>query len=300
VLLDVDRSSGTATLTLNRPAALNAFTDTMEQALVDAFDATDAEDDVRAVVLTGAGRAFCAGVDLSDGADTFVEWRGSRTAPPGSVLDVPGADLPVRRDGGGRVALRIFDSLKPVVAAVNGPAFGVGATLALACDFRLASTDAELGFVFTRRGLVPESCSSWFLPRAVPMQVALDWLLTGRRVDAGEALATGLLRAVHPPAELLAEAAALAERLAAPTSPVSVALTRRMLWALHGAAHPMVAHEVETRLLNERGVSADGREGIASFLERRRADFRDRVSDLVVPAALGGPPFHPSHLEDQQ
>jgi enoyl-CoA hydratase/carnithine racemase len=300
VRLDIDRPSGLATITLDRPHALNAFTDATERGLLEAFDRTDADDDVRAVVLTGTGRAFCAGMDLADGGHAFTAWRTSTNAPAGSQHRVTDEQLPVRRDGGGRVTLRIFDSLKPVIGAVNGPAVGVGATMLLACDVRLASTTARFGFVFTHRGVVPESCSSWFLPRVVPMPVALEWMLTGRVFDADEALRHGLVRSVHAPGDLLTHARELAEEMSTQTSPVSTALTRRLLWQMLGAPHPMAAHELETVLLNRRGVSEDAREGVTAFLDKRPPEFRDRVTDLALPDALTGPAFDPTHLEDHR
>jgi enoyl-CoA hydratase/carnithine racemase len=204
--LTLSAADGIATITLNRPDRLNAFTDEMEAELVAAFDATDADDAVQAVIITGAGRGFCAGMDTVDAGNAFVAWRTSETAPEGTQYDVPGHDLPVRRDGGGRVVLRMYESLKPIIAAVNGPAVGVGATMVLAADIRLAAEGAKFGFVFNRRGVVPESCSSWFLPRVVPMQTAMEWVLTGRVFPASEAMAHGLVRSIHPADELLPSA----------------------------------------------------------------------------------------------
>jgi enoyl-CoA hydratase/carnithine racemase len=270
-----------ATITLHRPEALNAFTDRMETELLEAFDRCDADDDVRVVVVTGAGRAFCAGMDLSAGGDTFEDWRRGATAP-GAQPDV----LPVRRDGGGRVVLRMYDLNKPIIAAVNGPAVGVGVTMTLPADLRIAAEDARMSLPFTRRGLVPESCSSWFLPRVVPMQHAMDWMLTGRFFTAREALDAGLVRSLHPADQVLPVALGLAREIAENTSPVSVALARRMLWGMLGVEHPMAAHEVETLALNVRGVSRDGREGIAAFLEKRRPRFPEHAS-TDVPDVLG-------------
>lgn len=269
-----------ATITLHRPDRLNAFTDTMERQLLEAFDRSDADDEVRAVVITGAGRAFCAGMDLAEAEnpdDTFREWRSSPDASEGTVFDVSGEELPVRRDGGGRVTLRIWSSLKPVISAINGPAVGVGTTLTLPTDLRLAADDAVFCMPFTRRAFVPESCSSWFLPRVVPVQTAMDWMLTGRRFGAAEALTGGLVRSLHPADEVLPAALELAHEISA-ASPVSVALARQMLWRMLGAAHPMDAHRVETWGLNQRGVSADAGEGIRAFLEKRDPVFTDRVS----------------------
>ncbi|MBS44288.1 MAG: enoyl-CoA hydratase [Nocardioides sp.] len=288
-----------ATVRFNRPDALNAFTDTMETELLEVLDAVDADPEVRAVVLTGEGRAFCAGMDLSASSDAFTEWRTSDTAPPGTAFDVPGQDLPVRRDGGGRVVLRMFDLDKPIIAAVNGPAVGVGSTITLPCDVRLASTTARFGFVFNRRGFVPESCSTWFLPRVVPMQTALEWVYTGRVFGADEALQKGLVRDVYEPDDLLPAAYALAREIADSTAAVSTALARRMMWRMLGAEHPVVAHEAETLGINLRGVSADARDGIAAFLEKRDPVFTDRVPD-DVPDVLHfrpDPTFDPEHLE---
>jgi enoyl-CoA hydratase/carnithine racemase len=259
---------GIATLTLDRPDQLNAFTNVMMRELIDAFDRTDADDDVRAVIVTGRGRGFCAGADLSGGGDTF---RGGGSDEQTSI-GVP-------RDGGGLVALRVFASHKPVIAAINGPAVGVGVTMTLPMDIRLMSTSAKVGFVFARRGIVPEAASSWFLPRLVGIQQATEWVFTGRLVSAEEALAGRLVRSIHAPDELLTAARAIAREIADNTAPVSVALSRQMLWRMLGAAHPMEAHRVDSRGIKERGASADTREGVTSFLEKRPARFPDKVSD---------------------
>jgi enoyl-CoA hydratase/carnithine racemase len=292
VLLDVE--DGIATVTLNRPAALNAFTDAMEAGLLDVLDRCDRDDDVRVVVLTGAGGAFCAGMDLSDSGATFEMWRSSPDAPPGTQFDA-GENLPVRRDGGGRVVLRLFDPNKPVIAALNGHAVGVGITMALAADLRILADDARIGFVFTRRGLVPESCSSWFLPRVVPMQTALEWMLTGRLITAAEALEHGLARSLHPADQVLEVARGLAREIALNTAPVSVAVARRMMWQMLGTPHPMRAHELETLALNARGLSGDADEGIRAFLDKRRPEFPDTVShDLPeVLRSLPSPEYTP-------
>lgn len=268
-----------ATLLLNRPDHLNAFNDEMESGIIDALDDVDADDSVRAVIITGAGRAFCAGADLAGGARSFTAWRSSPTAPAGTQFNFPSESLPVRRDGGGRVSLRIFRCNKPVIAAINGPAVGVGATMTLACDVRLASESARFGFVFGRIGLAPEACSSWFLPRIVSMQTALEWVLTGRVFSAAEASRTGLVRDVYATEDdLLLEATDLAREIAENSSPVSAALTRQLMWRMLAAPGPMDAHVAETLALNSRGVSRDAEEGIAAFLEKRRATFRDAVS----------------------
>jgi enoyl-CoA hydratase/carnithine racemase len=253
------------TITLNRPDRLNAFTPTMKDELISAFGRADADDDVRAVIVTGAGRGFCAGADLQAGGQTF-DYRAR------------GVEDEVPRDGGGQVVLRIFECTKPVIAAINGPAVGVGATMTLPMDVRLASDQARMGFVFTRRGIVPEACSSWFLPRVVGISRAMEWAATGRVFDAGEALEGGLVRSVHPAGELVAAARSLAREIADNAAPVSVALARRLMWTMLGAAHPMEAHRADSRAMLARGQSDDAREGIASFLEKRPPDFPDRVS----------------------
>ena len=264
----LDISDGIATVTLNRPDKLNAFTGRMMNEMIDIFDRTDADDDVKAVIITGAGRGFCAGADLSSGGDTFS--RGGS-----DVMSRQG----VPRDGGGLLTLRIFESLKPVIGAVNGPAVGVGVTMTLPMDIRLASDAARFGFVFARRGIVPEACSSYFLPRIVGIQRATEWVFTGRVFGAQEALDAGLVRSVHAPDDLLPAARELAREIANNTAPVSVALSRRMLWRMLGASHPMDAHRVDSRGIMERGRSADSREGVVSFLEKRPARYPDKVSD---------------------
>jgi enoyl-CoA hydratase/carnithine racemase len=255
------------TITLNRPERLNAYTGTMAREMIEAFDAADADDDVRAIVVTGAGRGFCAGADLEGGGDTF-----QRTG----TADEEGA---VHRDGGGRVSLRIFDCTKPVIAAINGPAVGVGITMTLPMDIRLVAEGAKIGFVFARRGIVPEACSSWFLPRLVGISQAMEWVATGRVFDAEEALAGRLVRSVHPQSELLDAAYGLAREIADNAAPVSVALGRQLMWRMLGASHPMEAHRADSRAMYSRGRSADVVEGVESFLEKRPAVFTDRVSD---------------------
>lgn len=282
--IKLDIADGVATLTLSRPERLNAFTGLMQRELIAAFDATDANDEVRAVIVTGAGRAFCAGADLGGGGETFN--YDARRAK-GEVGEAVGG----HRDGGGTVALRIFESLKPVIAAVNGPAVGVGATMLTAMDIRLASENAKFGFVFTRRGIVPETCSSYFLPRLVGVSAALEWMMTGRVFGAVEAKERGLVRSLHAPEDLLPAAHALAREIADNTSPVSVALARRMLWEMLGAEHPMQAHRLESRLMIERGAAADAAEGVTSFLEKRPARFPMHVS-RDMPAWF--PPKPPS------
>jgi enoyl-CoA hydratase/carnithine racemase len=276
---------GVAVVTLNRPEKLNAFNTQMMRDLIALFDATDADDAVRAVIVTGAGRAFCAGADLSAGAQTFdYETRG------GEALAERQRDG-VQRDGGGLLTLRIFDSLKPVIAAVNGAAVGVGATMQLAMDIRLASTEARYGFVFARRGLNPEAASSWFLPHLVGVQTALEWCYTGRIFPAQEAHDRGLVRSLHAPEDLLPAAKALAREIADNTAPVSIAITRQLIWRMAGAAHPMEAHRADSRGIQARGKSGDAREGVTSFLEKRPANYPDRVSrDLPDIWAQWEPP----------
>jgi enoyl-CoA hydratase/carnithine racemase len=263
---------GVALVTLNRPEKLNAFNTQMMNDLIAAFDETDRDDAVRCVIVTGAGRAFCAGADLSAGAQTFdYEARGGEAM---AARTREGA----QRDGGGLLTLRIFESLKPVIAAVNGAAVGVGATMQLAMDIRLASTAARYGFVFARRGLNPEAASSWFLPHLVGVQTALEWCYTGRIFPAQEAFDRGLVRSLHAPDDLLPAARALAREIVDNTAPVSVALTRQLIWRMAGAAHPMEAHRADSRGIQARGKSGDAREGVTSFLEKRPAVFPDRVS----------------------
>lgn len=269
-----DAAERIATITLNRPDKLNAFTHVMRDELVDAFSAADADDAVRAVIVTGAGRAFCAGADLSAGSATF------------DYAKREGLSADTHRDGGGRVTLRLFEMKKPVIAAVNGPAVGIGATMLLPMDVRLCSTEARFGFVFTRRGIVPEACSSWFLPRLVGISQALEWTLSGRVFDAGEALAGRLVSRVLAPEALLPAARALAMEIADNTAPVSVALARQMLWRMLGADHPMEAHKVDSRGIFHMGASPDVAEGIAAFKEKRAPKFGMRVSRDM-------PPFYP-------
>jgi len=265
------------TITLNRPDKLNAFNATMQRELIDAFDAADRDDNVRVIIVTGAGRAFCAGADLSSGADTFD--RDARRGPVKRLDDVR-VDYsdPNARDGGGQVSLRIFKCLKPVIAAVNGAAVGIGVTMQLAMDIRIASESARFGFVFSQRGIVPEAASSWFLPRIVGISQALEWCYTGRVFSAQEALAGRLVSRVVLPDELLPTAQKLAREIASKTAPVSVALIRQMMWRMLGADDPMEAHKVDSRGIYARGRSADVKEGVMSFLEKRAANFTDKVS----------------------
>jgi enoyl-CoA hydratase/carnithine racemase len=272
ITTDVDQ--GVLTITLNRPDRLNAWTPTMGNELIAAFDAADADDGVRVIIVTGAGRGFCAGADLAGGGGTF-DYRQRES------------EGPVPRDGGGQFTLRVFESTKPVIAAINGPAVGVGATMTLPMDIRLAAEEARIGFVFARRGIVPEACSSWFLPRAVGISRAMEWVATGRVFGAQEALDAGLVRSLHPAGELLDAARSLAREIAGNTAPVSVALARKLMWTMLGAEHPMIAHRADSRGMFYRGQSADAKEGVTSFLEKREPNFPDRVSD-GLPDVLPG------------
>jgi enoyl-CoA hydratase/carnithine racemase len=261
------------TITLDRPDRLNAFTVTMQRELCAAFDRVDADPEVRAVIVTGRGRGFCAGADLESGGNTFDVDAGSPATGSGGS----GA----HRDEGGLLTLRIFACTKPVIAAINGPAVGVGATMTLPMDIRLASESARIGFVFARRGLVPEAASSWFLPRVVGINTALEWTFTGRVFDAAEALERGLVRSLHAPDDLLPAAQALAQEIATSTSAVSVSMTRQMLWRMLGEPHPMSAHRVDSSAIAALGRSADVREGVRSFLEKRAPQFTDQVPEDV-------------------
>jgi enoyl-CoA hydratase/carnithine racemase len=267
------------TITLNRPDKLNAFTATMMNELIAVLDHADTDDAVRAVIVTGAGRAFCAGADLSSGASTFDRnARPDRESVPDGPDGKPDLSHEAVRDGGGRLTLRLFNCRKPVIGAINGAAVGIGATMLLPMDVRVASTDARFGFVFSQRGIVPEACSSYFLPRLVGISQALAWCYSGRVFAADEALAGGLVTQVVPPAELLPAARALAREFTEKTAPVSIALIRQMMWRMQGASHPMEAHRLDSRAMFHRGRSADVKEGILSFLEKRPARFADRVS----------------------
>ncbi len=270
--LTTDIQDRVMVITLNRPDRLNAFTLGMMHEMIAAIDEADADDDVRAVIVTGAGRAFCAGVDLDDD-DAFTAAKPDPMSKDPEVW----AD-PANRDMGGMLTLRLFNSLKPLIAAVNGPSVGIGATMQLPMDIRIASEKARFGFVFARRGIVPEAASSWFLPRLVGMSQALEWAISGRVFDADEALRGGLVRSVHAPGDLLDEAHRIASEIAANTAPVSVALTRQMMWRMAGAEHPMMAHRIDSRAIAARGSSGDAAEGVASFLEKRPAQFPDKVS----------------------
>ncbi len=263
-----DVSDGIAIITLHRPDKMNAFTGRMMHEIISALDQTDADDNVKAVIFTGAGRAYCAGADLSSGGETFAKGGSDVQTKQG-----------VPRDGGGLLSLRIFNSLKPVIGAINGAAVGVGVTMTLPMDIRLASDTAKFGFVFAKRGIVPEACSSYFLPRLVGIQQATEWVYTGRVFTANEALSGGLIRSVHAADDLLPAARALAAEIVENTAPVSIALSRQMMWRMLGASHPMEAHRVDSRGIMERGKRADSKEGVMSFLEKRAAVYPDRVSE---------------------
>lgn len=264
--ISLDVTDRIATITLNRPDRMNAFTTTMMRELIEAFDQTDADDDVRAVIVTGAGRAFCAGAELGDaGGDTFDAGARGRDA---SV---------VNRDGGGQVTMRIFESTKPVIAAINGAAVGVGITMTLPMDIRLAAPDAKIGFVFARRGITPEAASSWFLPRLVGISQAAEWCYTGRVMPASEAADGGLLRIVDD-GDVVGRAREIAAEIATHTAPVSVALTRKLLWRGLTLDHPMHSHRADSRAIQATGAMADAKEGVTSFLEKRDPQWSLRPS----------------------
>ncbi len=266
---EVDK--GVALVTFNRPEKMNTFNPLVMTEMIRLFDVTDADDSIGAIVVTGSGKAFCAGAELGvAGGDTFN--YNKRDNSREEIING------VRRDGGGRVTLRIFNSLKPVIAACNGAAVGVGATMQLAMDFRMASTSARYGFVFARRGIVPEACSSWFLPRLVGVPTALDWIYSGRVFDAQEAKDKGLVQSLHAPDELAPAAVEFARKLTEKSAPVAVAVSRKMVWSMLGAPHPMYAHRIDSRGIQTRGASADVKEGIESFMQKRDANFPNKVS----------------------
>lgn len=274
--ISYERTGAAALITLDRPDRLNAFTVRMQEELNAAFALADADDAVRGIVVTGRGRGFCAGADLAAGGDSF-----DADAAPGAREDTApvGQSRPAYpRDYGGRLTLRIFEALKPVIAAVNGPAVGIGVTMTLPMDIRLASSSARFGFVFAGRGIVPEAASSWFLPRLVGISRAMEWCATARVFGAEEAAAAGLVRSVHEPDDLLPAALALVEEIAANAAPVSVALTRQMLWRMLGASHPMEAHRIDSRGVYSTGRGADAREGVTAFLEKRSPTWTLRPS----------------------
>ena len=262
------------TITLNRPERLNAYTGQMQADLIKAFDKAGKDDDIRVIIVTGAGRGFCAGADLGAGGNTFNREVRNNKGETEGIKDDP----EWMRDGGGRTTLAIFDCPKPVIAAFNGPAVGVGVTMTLPMDIRIASEEAKFGFVFARRGLVPEAASSWFLPRVVGINKALEWTFSGRVFSPEEAKEGGLIRSIHPANELSEEANKIAQEIVENTSPVSIAMTRQMLWKLLGADHPMEAHKVDSRAIYELGQGGDAKEGVESFLEKRSPEFPSKVS----------------------
>ena len=263
------------TITLNRPDKLNAFTGQMMDELIFAFDSAGKDDEVRVIIVTGEGRGFCAGADLSSGNNTFNrDIRNNKGDQEDHKKDPEWI-----RDGGGKTTLSIFECPKPIIAAINGPAVGVGVTMTLPMDIRLASEDAKFGFVFARRGLVPEAASSWFLPRLVGISKALEWTYSGKVFNATEAKEGGLIRSIHKPEELLNEARLIANEIIQSSSSVSVCLTRQMLWRMLGADHPMEAHKIDSRLIYELGRGEDVKEGVNSFLEKRSPDFPNKVSE---------------------
>lgn len=268
-------------LTMNRPERLNAFNSQMQREFLEALDHADTDDEIRAVIVTGEGRGFCAGADLSKGAETFdydnqaEEAKADRASNEGRQ---EGSNAWLR-DGGGLLSLRIYEFNKPIIAAINGPAVGVGVTMTLPMDIRIASTQARIGFVFSRRGIVPEACSSYFLPRVVGVSKALEWAYSGKVFDADEALKGGLIRSVHEPEDLLPTARAIASEIAENTSAISVTMIRHMMWRMLGADHPMEAHKVDSRGIFHLGRGADAREGVVSFLEKRPADFTMKTSE---------------------
>ena len=263
------------TITLNRPDRLNAYTGQMQSNLIEAFDKAGKDDDIRAIIVTGAGRGFCAGADLGAGGNTFNREVRNNKGETKGIKDDP----EWMRDGGGRTTLAIFDCPKPIIAAFNGPAVGVGVTMTLPMDIRIASEEAKFGFVFARRGLVPEAASSWLLPRVVGINKALEWTFSGRVFSPEEAIEGVLIRSIHPADKLLEEANKIAQEIVENTSAVSVAMTRQMLWKLLGADHPMEAHKVDSRAIYELGQGGDAKVGVESFLEKRPPEFPSKVSE---------------------
>ena len=282
ILTDID-ADGILTITLNRPDRMNAFTGEMMQEMIAAFDEADANDAVRAVIVTGSGeKAFCAGADLGAGGATFDYAKRADKIDLGSPVEEDGTvnwSHPGVRDGGGRLTLRIFECKKPVIGAINGAAVGIGVTMQLPMDIRMASSTARFGFVFARRGIVPEAASSWFLPRLVGISQALEWCYSGKVFGAEEALKGGLVRSVHVPGDLLPAAKALAREMTAESAAVSIGLTRQMMWRMMGASHPIEAHKWDSRVIWARGAMADAKEGVSSFLEKRAAVYPDSVSE---------------------
>lgn len=255
-----------ATVTLNRPDSMNAITPTMLDELVQVFGEADADPEVRAIVVTGTGRAYCAGADVSGGSKSF-------DADSAGWAD----DIDEFRDGGGLLTLKIFESTKPVIGAINGVAAGLGATMLLPMDILLASETARIGFVFAKRGIVPEACATWFLPKKVGIGTATEWCFTGRLIPAQDAQKAGLVRSVHAPEDLLPAAYALAREITENSAPVAVGMIRQMLWRFAGAEHPMDAHRIDSKVNYELGKSADVTEGITAFLEKRSPHFSGRL-----------------------
>lgn len=280
--IGTDLSDNILTITLNRPEQLNAFDYLFVEECCDALDQADWDDDVRAIIFTGAGKAYCAGADLSEGDDAFdFAKRGVHTPKDASPLNPQGVvdfTHPAAQDAGGKLSMRIFESKKPVIGAINGAAYGIGVTMTLPMDIRLASTRAKFGFVFTKVGVVPEAASSWFLPRIIGISKALELVMGGKVMDAHEALEANLVRSVYEPEELLPAARALAKEITTGTAPVSVALSRQMLWKMLGADHPIEANKLDTRAIWGRGTSGDSAEGVRAFMEKREPNFPRKVS----------------------
>ena len=264
----LEQQDNIAVLSLNRPNKLNAFTFSMMEEMIAALDALDADDSVHALIITGKGRAFCAGADLSSGQDTFNP----------SFDDFAVQESDFRRDSGGILTLRMYKFLKPIVVACNGPAVGIGASMQLAADIRLASDQARFGFVFNNRGIVPDACSSWFLPKIVGISRALELTYSGRIIDAQEALQLNLVSSIHDSEKLLSNALDITKKMVQNSAPVSISLTRQMLWRSLESSGPYDAHVIESKAIDSRGASEDAKEGVSSFLEKRPAEFKNKVS----------------------
>lgn len=264
----LEQRENIAVLFLNRPNKLNAFTFSMMEEIISALDSLEADDSVHAVIITGKGRAFCAGADLSSGQDTFNP----------SFDDFAVQESDFRRDSGGILTLRMYKFLKPIVVACNGPAVGIGASMQLAADIRLASDQARFGFVFNNRGIVPDACSSWFLPKIVGISRALELTYSGRIIDAQEALQLNLVSSIHDSEKLLSNALDITKKMVQNSAPVSISLTRQMLWRSLESSGPYDAHVIESKAIDSRGASEDAKEGVSSFLEKRPAEFKNKVS----------------------
>ena len=269
----LEQRDNIAVLSLNRPNKLNAFTFSMMEEMIDALDALDADNNIHALIITGKGRAFCAGADLSSGQETFNP----------SFDDFAVQESDFRRDSGGILTLRMYKFLKPIVIACNGPAVGIGASMQLAADVRLASDQARFGFVFNNRGIVPDACSSWFLPKIVGISSALELTYSGRIIDASEALKLNLVSSIYDSENLLDNALDFAKNMVKNSAPVSIAVTRQMLWRSLEGSGPYDAHIVESKAIDSRGASEDAKEGVSSFLEKRTAEFKNKVS-LDMPS----------------